>query len=120
LIIFGPRKSAFKTFVVIDSTGVGDTIVERLEAEHVSVYDYQFTYLSKKSVIERLAISLDNGRLRLLDDPIQEAELRAYEFQETLSGKTTTNAPSSQHTDHVIALALSNFSFSGGAYFSAA
>ncbi len=105
--------------IVLDTTGVGDPVHEALRDMNVPIYPYHFTHQSKTELIEGLAMSLEQGKLRLLDDPIQTAELLAYEYSQTPTGKVTTGAPPGGHDDTVIALGLANFSFGGGGYYSA-
>lgn len=91
--------------VVLDSTGVGDPIWERLRAL-CDVIPFKFTAQSKEQAIDNLAMRLERGRLRLMDIPEQEAELIAYQYEITPSRNVRMNAPDGMHDDCVIALAL--------------
>jgi phage terminase large subunit-like protein len=92
--------------IVLDCTGVGDPIFERLRDSDVSVTPYHFTNTSKSKLIDNLAMQLEQGKLRLMDLETQTSELLAYEYELTASRNVRTNAPEGMHDDCVIALAL--------------
>lgn len=99
-----------KARVVIDSTGLGDPIVERLaRSEGVPCYPYHFTNASKGALIDGLALSIEQGRIRLMDVPEQTDELLAYEYELLPSRLVRTGAPEGMHDDTVIALALAHW-----------
>jgi len=95
--------------VVIDSTGVGDPIFERLRWTDVVVEDFQFTARSKERLIDSLAMALEAGNLRLMDIPVQTNELLAYQYELTAYRHVRMNAPVGMHDDCVIALALASY-----------
>lgn len=92
--------------VVIDSTGVGDPICEALRRVGVDLITYQFTNQTKQVAIDRLALLLEQGRLRLMDLPTQTNELLAFEYELTPSRNVRMAAPEGMHDDCVIALSL--------------
>lgn len=92
--------------VVLDSTGVGDPIFERLEAAGLSVTPYHFSNASKNAIIDNLAMGIERGSVRLMDLPVQTNELVAYEYQLTPSRNVRTGAPEGMHDDCVIGAAL--------------
>jgi hypothetical protein len=93
--------------LVIDSTGVGDPIFERLvRTAGLHVHAYQFTNASKTTLIDNLALGIERGKYRLMDIPEQEAELVAFEYELTPSRNVRMSAPEGMHDDCVIALAL--------------
>lgn len=92
--------------VILDSTGVGDPIFERLRKSGMRVEGYQLTNTSKESLIDNLAMLVEQGRVRLLDIPEQTNELLAYQYELTPSRNVRMNAPEGMHDDTVIALAL--------------
>jgi len=95
--------------VYVDSTGVGDPIYERLRKIGISVEGYQLTNSSKEALIDGLAMRIEAGTIRLLDDPVQTAEMQAYEYELTASRNVRMNAPPGMHDDTVIALALAAY-----------
>jgi len=97
---------AYDADVVLDSTGVGDPIFERLRNAGLSVVPYAFTNASKEALINHLAMSIEQGKIRLMDLEEQTAELLAYEYELTPSRNVRMNAPEGMHDDCVIGLAL--------------
>jgi hypothetical protein len=104
----------YKPDIVIDSTGVGDPVVEQLRQAlsdanaPVSVSDVTLTNTTKGQLIDSLAVSLDAGRLSLMDIEVQTNELLAYQYEVTAARNVRTNAPPGLHDDTVIALALAH------------
>lgn len=93
--------------VLVDQTGVGDPIVEQLRRDLPGVVGFLFSNSSKAQIVEGLALALERGELAILDDPVQTAELQAYESERLPSGLVRYNAPDGLHDDTVMALALS-------------
>lgn len=102
--------------VVIDSTGVGDPICEALRRNGVDLITYQFTNQSKQVAIDRLALLLEQSRLRLMDLPTQTNELLAFEYELTPSRNVRMSAPEGMHDDCVIALSLAAWGLERYAY----
>lgn len=96
----------YRASVLIDSTGVGDPIYERLRSLGVSIQPYQFTAASKEALINNLAMAIEQQTIRLMDVQAQANELMAYEYEQTAAGRLKMNAPSGMHDDIVIADAL--------------
>lgn len=112
--------TAFHADVVLDSTGVGDPIFERLRNAGLPIVPFAFTNASKESLINNLAMKLERGDVRLMDIEAQTNELLAYEYELTPSRNVRMNAPSGMHDDCVIGLALAVWGrgqiYSAGAY----
>jgi hypothetical protein len=95
------------TPTLVDSTGVGDPIVEELQAKRPGVFEgYHFTAASKQKLMEGLAASIQSGRIWYPDGPIV-AELELFEYEYTRTG-VRYSAPQGYHDDCVVALALAN------------
>jgi hypothetical protein len=92
--------------IYLDSTGVGDPIYERVRNAGLGVTPYHFSNASKESVIDNLAMKIEQGTMRLMDVPAQTNELLAYQYELTPSRNVRTNAPEGMFDDCVIALAL--------------
>jgi hypothetical protein len=99
-------SAKYSASVIVDSTGVGDPIFERLKDAGLRVEPYVFTASSKPPLIDDLAMAFERGSLRLMDVPEQEAELAAYEYVMTKARNWRTSAPEGMHDDCVMALAL--------------
>ena len=112
--------TAFKADIVIDSTGVGDPIFERLRTAGLPIIPYSFTNASKEALINNLAMRIEQGQIRLMDIDTQTNELIAYQYELTPSRNVRMNAPEGMHDDCVISLALAAWGrgqiYSAGAY----
>lgn len=90
---------------LVDSTGVGDPIVERLQRKHGGrVAGYTFSAQSKQRLMEGLAVSIQTGGVVFPDGPIR-SELDAFEYVYTRTG-VRYSAPEGMHDDCVMSLAL--------------
>ena len=98
------RKYRAKT--VVDATGVGDPVYDRLRSMGLDVEPFKFTSESKSAVVENLAMRIEQGRVSLMDVAVQTAELEAFEYSLTPGGTVRTGAPEGMHDDCVMALAL--------------
>jgi len=92
--------------VFVDSTGVGDPIFEDLIDMNLSAEDYKFTNKSKRHLIDKLVIFIQQGKLTYPDIPVLINELGTYAYIKTEKGNITYNAPSGFHDDCVCSLAL--------------
>ena len=93
------------TPALVDSTGVGDPIVERLQREGGAHFEgYHFTSTSKQKLMEGLAAGIQKSEVRYPEGPIL-LELEAFEYEYSRSG-VRYSAPEGQHDDCVCALAL--------------
>lgn len=99
--------------VLIDSTGVGDPIVEDLQRENVMVDDFAFTQKSKKNLIEKLSIFIQQKWL--LIPPIEQLidELEAFGYVMSDGGNIKYSAPSGYKDDCVLSLALAVWNLNG-------
>lgn len=98
------------TYAFVDSTGVGDPVVEDLQKVCSGIERFNFTSRSKQQIMEGLANSIQKGEISVLAGVIQE-ELEAFEFEYTRSG-VRYSAPEGVHDDCVCALALANAMYS--------
>jgi hypothetical protein len=90
---------------LVDSTGVGDPIVEQLQARCPGLVEgFKFTAQSKQQIMEGLAAAIQQRALTIPDGPLV-AELESYGYEYTKSGVRYT-APDGLHDDGVCALAL--------------
>lgn len=87
---------------LIDSTGVGDPIVERLQKQH-DVSGFKFSSTSKQQIMENLAIQIQHGEIGFPDGDITR-ELRDFGYEITRTG--THYEAISGHDDCVCSLAL--------------
>jgi phage FluMu gp28-like protein len=91
---------------LIDSTGVGDPIVEDLQKECPKMEGFKFTSQSKQQIMEGLAASLQQRKISVILGVMSE-ELESFEYEFTRMG-VKYSAPQGVHDDTVCALALAN------------
>ena len=95
---------------LVDSTGVGDPILEDLQAESRGNFTgFHFTGPSKQNLMERLAASIQQSAIGFPPDELPDrpmvAELESFEYTYVPTG-VRYSAPPGRHDDCVIALAL--------------
>ena len=99
----------YRARVLVDSTGAGEPIFESLRKAGCRVKAYPFTARSKSALIDNLALLLEQRRLILPKPdlwPHGIEELENFEYSISDAGHVRTSAPSGQHDDCVVALAL--------------
>ena len=99
----------YKARVIMDSTGVGDPLLEQVKNRGLIVEGYHFTNTSKQQLIENLAVMIEKQEISFPN--IQELinELMIYQYEITRAGNVRYNAPEGYHDDCVISLALVAF-----------
>jgi phage FluMu gp28-like protein len=95
--------------MAIDSTGVGDPIVEEIQKTH-PVEAFQFTSRSKQQIMEGLAVQIQQRKLTFPEGHIVD-ELETFEYIYTRNG-VKYSAPEGMHDDCVCALALAVHKYS--------
>jgi hypothetical protein len=97
--ITGPTIIAFG-----DSTGIGDVIVEQIQAQRVRMAGVHFSRPEKQQLMERLTSSIQRNAIRFPDGPIKQ-ELDTFQYEYGAYG-VRFEAPEGLHDDCVMALAL--------------
>lgn len=92
--------------VLIDSTGVGDAIVEDMQKSFQKMTGFKFSSNSKQQLMEGLASSIHKREVSVLGGVMQD-EIEIFEYRYTATGVKYT-APDGFHDDTVIALALAD------------
>lgn len=95
-----------------DATGLGDPIVEDLKARGLRIggedsEGYKFTELSRKQLLDNLAILLEQDKIKIPDDEGLISELEAFQYSLTERGKIKVGVPEGMTDDRVMSLALS-------------
>lgn len=88
----------------IDSTGVGDPIVEDVQRNRQDVVGVKYTSQTKQQLMEGLAAAIQQRKITFPSGVIA-SELESFEFEMTRTGVKYT-APPGMHDDCVNALAL--------------
>ena len=92
--------------IYIDATGLGDPIADDLLRAGIPVEPYKLTNQSKKEIIEKLVIWIEQRKVEIINIPETIAELANFTYDITRSGLISYNAPQGFHDDIVIAHAL--------------
>tara|TARA_B100000745_G_scaffold299010_1_gene248855 strand:+ start:1250 stop:2227 length:978 start_codon:yes stop_codon:yes gene_type:complete len=92
------------TSAVVDSTGVGDPVVERLQRLVPNVQGFNFSSSSKQKLMEGLAIAIQTKQIEYPEGEIPN-ELLVFGYEYTRTGVRYT-APDGLHDDCVMALGL--------------
>ncbi len=101
--------------VIIDSSGLGDPIVEDIKRE-IFVQDYRMHSMkAKQQLIEKLSLFIEQANIKILKNETLLNELRRYAFTQSSQGYKYA-APRNQHDDCVIALALAVWGLNPGNY----
>jgi phage FluMu gp28-like protein len=99
------RRVCGKTKALVDSTGVGDAVLESLQKDGRSNFEgFKFTSPSKQQLMEGLAVAIQKQEIGFPEGVIAN-ELETFEYEYTRTG-VKYSAPSGMHDDAVCALAL--------------
>ncbi len=101
--------------VFIDSTSVGEPIFEDLQRSGVFIDDFRFTNKSKKELIEKLSIYIEQKLVWIPNNEQLLGELSAFGYTLTGSGNILYRAPEGLHDDCVFSLALAVWGLQGKA-----
>ena len=89
---------------LVDSTGVGDAILEFLAKAGSNFEGFKFTSTSKQQLMERLAVAIQQQQITFPEGQLLN-ELLSFEYVYTRTG-AQYSAPSGLHDDGVCSLAL--------------
>ena len=92
--------------VLMDSTGVGDPILEQVLKAGIKAEGFQFTNTSKQQLIEYLSVQLEQQKITFPEIPELIHELELFQYEITRAGNVRYSAPQGYHDDCVISLAL--------------
>lgn len=95
--------------LIIDSTGVGDPIVEGIQLVREDVEGFKFTSLSKHELVTGLVTAVQTEAISFPEGVIT-SEMELFEYQFTNTG-VRYSAPDGLHDDAVMGLALANRGF---------
>lgn len=94
-----------RTQALVDSTGTGDAIVEKLQRRgDLRVEGYTFTERSRQDLLEGLALAMQGMGILFPDGPLRD-ELDSFEYVYKQGG-VTWRVPPGFHDDLVFSLAL--------------
>jgi len=105
-----PIVQRYEARLVVDSTGVGDPIYERLRRAGLDTSPFKFTNETKQRLIEALIMTIERGEIQYPEIKELLHELDIFEYQLGATGTVKYSAPPGYHDDCVISLALANWS----------
>lgn len=94
-----------KCQIVAEYNNMGAPLVEGLQLQGLPVTGFVTSAATKHQIITALELAFDRRAITVLDDPVLRLELNAYERRER-AGLPQYSAPTGQHDDTVMALAL--------------
>lgn len=95
--------------VTIDSTGIGDPVVENLTRKGLNIGEedsIKFSYNLRKNMLTNLAIMFEQNQIKIPNDEGLIAELKSFTMERNDTGKEIIKAPDGLHDDRVFSLAL--------------
>jgi phage terminase large subunit-like protein len=92
--------------IVAEANSMGGPLVEALQWADLPVQPFTTTNATKQQAIDGLALSFEQGTLRILADRDLINELQSYELERLPSGLLRYGAPDGMHDDCVMSLAL--------------
>lgn len=101
--------------IIVDSTGIGEPIQEDLARDGLFVDDFKFTNQSKKELVEKLSIYIEQKNVWIPNKEILVDELKSFGYHLTDSGNVIYKAPQGLHDDAVFSLALAVWGLTGKA-----
>ena len=94
-----------RTRALVDSTGVGDPILEHLQLVGGNYEGYKFTNTSKQQLMEGLAMGIQQKKIGFPEGEIVN-ELEEFEYEYGSRGRVFYSAPRGMFDDCVMGLAL--------------
>lgn len=94
-----------------DATGLGDPIVEDLKSRELRIggenqEGFKFTEVSRRNLLNNLALLLEQDKIKIPDDEGLIAELESFRYELSDTGKIKVTVPEGMHDDRVMSLAL--------------
>ena len=92
--------------IIAEQNSIGQPVIEQLTQDGLRVQPFITTNASKAQAVDSLALAFERGDIRILNDAVLVSELVAYQAERLPSGLMRYGAPSGQHDDCVMALAI--------------
>lgn len=94
------------TQIIAEQNSIGIPLIEQMQRDDLPVQPFVTTNSTKAAAIDALSLAFERGDLAILSDPVQMAELLAYDAERLPSGLMRYGAPPGSHDDCVMSLAL--------------
>jgi hypothetical protein len=95
----------YRPVIIAEDNAMGAPLVSQLQRDGLPVVPFVTTATTKAHIIQTLALAFEQGAIGIPHDPVLIGELQAYESHES-TGYIRYGAPSGQHDDMVMALAI--------------
>lgn len=106
------KKITGRKKALVDSTGVGDPIVELLQKDFGDNFEgFKFSPQSKQRIMEGLAVAIQQEKTSVIEG-VHRLEMESFEYEYTRTG-VRYSAPEGYHDDTVCAHALAISKFAG-------
>jgi hypothetical protein len=99
--------------IIAELNSIGQPVIEQLTRDGLRIQPFTTTNSSKAQAIEALVLAFERGDITIPNDPVLVGELVSYQAEKLPSGLTRYTAPSGQHDDTVMALAMAWSAVSG-------
>ena len=94
------------TSMVVESNSIGRPVIDELVSRGLNIVPFTTTSATKQAIIQSLQSAFENGRIRVLDEPVLVGELLSFESKRNASGSFSYSAPDGMHDDTVMSLAF--------------
>ena len=101
--------------IIAETNSIGMPLIERLQRMNLPVRGFTTTNSSKGELIEKLSLAIEKNEIGLIRHDVLLQELIAYTQERTPGGQMRYGAPTGEHDDCVMALALSWYGVSNAA-----
>lgn len=110
--IIATAQAFNNALIVIDANSIGDPTADDLTRAGLAVLPFKITHQSKKELIEKLSIWIEQRKITLLPSEIALLEYENFSYEMSSQGKIFYGARQGYHDDIVIAdsLAISQLS----------
>jgi hypothetical protein len=92
--------------MTIEDNSIGQGVIDHLRGRGLAIQQFHTSHTTKQQIIQGLAAAFEHSEIEILNDPIQVAELQAYEGKRMEAGGFKYSAPEGMHDDTVMAMAI--------------
>ena len=92
--------------ILMDSTGLGDPIVDGVRSQGIVVEEFSFNNARKQQLVENLAVAIEHERIHFPKIDVLISELESFRYEMTRTRLVRYSAPEGFHDDAAISLAL--------------
>ena len=92
--------------LTIEVNGIGRGVIDHLRTDGLNIIPFLTNNSSKQTIIQNLQIAFEREEITVLNNEVLKNELLNFEERRTPSGAFQYSAPSGQHDDCVMALAI--------------